>query len=173
MELFEALFTRRSVRRYTDRPVGEESVTSLLRAAMAAPSAGDQRPWRFIVLRDRERLEAAAAAEPYGAMIAHAQLAVVICADLDLVEHDGFWQQDCAAATQNLLLAAHALGLGAVWVGTYPREDRVEGLRRILGLPDNLVPFSVVPIGYPATSAPREERFDAARVYFDKWEARQ
>lgn len=172
MELFEAMFTRRSVRDYTDQPVSEESVASLLRAAMAAPSAGNQRPWRFIVVRDRGQLKAAAAAEQYGGMIARAQVAVVICADLDLVEHEGFWQQDCAAATENLLLAAHALGLGAVWVGTYPREDRVEGLRRVFGLPENLVPFSVVPVGYPAALPASVDRFDAARVYIDKYEAR-
>ena len=172
MELFEALFTRRSVRDYTDRPVSEETVEKLLRAAMAAPSAGNQQPWRFIVVRDRGRLQAAAEVERYGGMIAHAQVAVVICADLDLVENEGFWQQDCAAATQNLLLAAHALGLGAVWVGTYPREERVEGLRPIFDLPENLVPFSVVPVGYPATSPAPIDRFNSSRVYIDKYEAR-
>jgi nitroreductase len=172
MEFFEAVFTRRSVRDYTDQPVSEESVDCLLRAAMAAPSAGNERPWRFIVARDQRQLEAAAAAHRYGGMIARAQVAVVVCADLDLVEHEGFWQQDCAAATQNLLLAAHALGLGAVWVGTYPREERVEGLRRIFGLPDNLVPFSVVAIGYPAAQPAPMDRFVASRVYIDKYEAR-
>jgi nitroreductase len=172
MELFEAMFTRRSVRDYSDQPVSEESVDRLLHAAMAAPSAGNEQPWRFMVVRDRALLEAAAAAERYGGMISRAQVAVVVCADLDLVEHEGFWQQDCAAATQNLLLAAHALGLGAVWVGTYPREERVEGLRRVFDLPDNLVPFSVVPIGYPAAVPAPVDRFDPDRVYKDRYEAR-
>jgi nitroreductase len=167
MEALEALLTRRSVRRYTDQPVPDELVDKLLHVAMAAPSAGNEQPWLVVVVRDRGQLKAAAEAEHYGGMIAGAQVAVVVCADLDLVEHDGFWIQDCAAVTQNLLLGAHALGLGAVWVGTYPREERVEGLRRVFGLPDNVVAFSVVAIGYPAEQPAPADRFDPSRIYLD------
>jgi nitroreductase len=173
MEALEAMLTRRSVREYSDRPVTDEAVYQLLRAAMAAPSAGNEQPWSFIVVRDREQLAATAAAERYGGMIAHAQVAIVVCADMTLVEHEGFWIQDCSAATQNLLVAAHALGLGAVWVGTYPREERVEALRRVFGLPEKLVPFSVVPIGYPAVRPVPVDRFDSARVYTDRYEERE
>jgi nitroreductase len=171
MEAIEAMLTRRSVRSYTDQPVSEEVVDNLLRAAMAAPSAGNQQPWLFIVVRDGEQLKATAAAEQYGGMIAQAQVAIVVCADMTLVGHEGFWIQDCAAATQNLLLAAHALGLGAVWVGTYPRQERAEGVGKVLGLPAHMVAFAVVAIGYPAQSPAPVDRFDAARVHTDRYEA--
>ncbi len=172
MEALDAILTRRSIRNYTDQPVSDQSVDTLLRAAMAAPSAGNERPWRFIVVRDRQQLEAAAAAEQYGGMIAHAQVAVVVCADMDLVEHEGFWVQDCSAVTQNLLLAAHALGLGAVWVGTYPRQERVDGLKRVFDLPDNVVAFSMVAVGYPAERQAPANRFEPARICIDRYEER-
>ena len=165
MEALETIFSRRSIRSYTAVPVPEESVELLLRAAMAAPSAGNQQPWRFVVVRDRGRLQALAAAEPHGGMIAQAPLAVVVCADLSAVRHEGFWIQDCAAATENLLLAAHALGLGGVWIGTYPREERVRGVGEVLGLPDGILAFAVVPLGYAEEAVPAVERFDPKRVY--------
>jgi len=170
VDAIDALLTRRSIRRYTDQPVPEESVTTLLRAAMAAPSARNQQPWRFIVVRDRSRLTAVAAAQPAGGMVAQAQLAVVVCADMDLVESEGFWVQDCAAATENLLIAAHALGLGAVWSGTYPREERVARVREVFGLPDGIIPFAVVAIGYPAERPAPVDRFDPARVHHERYE---
>lgn len=170
MDALQVLLARRSVRRYTDQPVSDDSVSQLLHAAMAAPSARNQQPWRFIVVRNSALLAAIAAAEPYGGMIVGAQVAIVVCADLDLVTSEGFWVQDCAAATENLLLAAHTLGLGAVWVGTYPLEERVAGVRAAFGLPEHIVPFAVVPIGYPAERPAPADRFDPARVHFDCYE---
>jgi nitroreductase len=163
------ILTRRSVRAYTTQPVSDESVTQLLKAAMAAPSAGNQQPWHYVVVRDRAQLEAIASASPYAGMTREAQVAVVVCGDLDLDVRDGFWVQDCSAATENLLLAAHALGLGAVWLGFYPREERVQALRRLLGAPDNIVPFAVVPAGYPAEHPAPADRFDVRRIHFDRW----
>jgi nitroreductase len=172
MEALDVILTRRSVRKYSTASVPQESVDLLLRAAMAAPSAGDQRPWRFVVVKDKDRLQELAAAEPHGGMIARAALAVVVCADLGRVRHDGFWVQDCSAATENLLLAAHALGLGAVWVGTYPRDDRVRSVGEVLGLRDPLLAFAVVAIGYPEESTASVDRFDPERVYVDRYEER-
>jgi nitroreductase len=172
MDALDAVMTRRSIRRYTNQPVPEELVTRLLRAAMAAPSARNQQPWLFIEVCNRGQLTAIAAAQPNGGMVAQAQLAVVVCADLDLVESEGFWVQDCAAATENLLIAAHALGLGAVWSGTYPREERVARVSRVLGLPGSIIPFAVVPIGYPAEHPAAADRFDPARVHVDRYEER-
>jgi len=169
MDAMEAILTRRSIRKYTDQPVADDLVTELLRAAMAAPSARNQQPWRFIVVRERDRLEAVAVAQPDAGMARNAQVAIVVCADLDLVESEGFWIQDCAAAVENLLLAAHSLGLGAVWSGTYPREDRVEGIRRVCDLPGNIIPFAVIPVGYPAESPGPAHRFDPARVHLERW----
>jgi nitroreductase len=167
--LMDAILTRRSIRKYTDQPVSEDLVTDLLRAAMAAPSAGNQQPWQFVVVRDRAILDLVAAANPYGGMARQAQLAVIVCGDLERENREGFWIQDCAAATQNLLLAAHAAGLGAVWCGTYPREERVQGVRAAVGLPEQVIPFAVVPIGYPAERPEPGERYDPGRVHFDRW----
>lgn len=172
MEALDAIRTRRSVRRYSNETVSNELITILLRAAMAAPSAGNQQPWRFVVVQDPNQLEAVAAQEPHGGMIAQAPLAVAVCADMRSVDHEGFWIQDCAAATQNLLLAAHALGLGGVWVGTYPREERVKGVGSVLGLPQHVIAFAVVAIGHPAERPSPVERFDPEYVHTDRYEER-
>ncbi len=165
----ENILTRRSVRKYTDQPVAEALVTDLLRAAMAAPSAGNQQPWQFVVVRDRAVLDVIAGANPYGGMAREAQVAVVVCGDLRRVQRPHFWAQDCAAATQNLLLAAHAAGLGAVWCGTYPLEERMGPIAAVLGLPEQVVPFAVVPMGYPAETPAPVDRFDFGRVHRDRW----
>ncbi|OFW61011.1 MAG: NADH dehydrogenase [Actinobacteria bacterium RBG_16_64_13] len=166
----DSILTRRSIRKYTDKPVPDELVTELLRAAMAAPSAGNQQPWQFVVVRERRLLEAIASATPYSGMTRGAQLAVVICGDLSREQNPGFWVQDCAAATENLLIAANALGLGAVWLGFYPREERVATLRSLFGLPEDIVPFAVVPVGYPADHPEPADRFDENRIHFDRWQ---
>ena len=170
MDALETILTRRSVRRFTDEAVAEDVVEKLTKAAMAAPSARNQQPWELIVVKDKAMLEKVAAAQPHGAMTAGAQLAILVCADMSRVKSEGFWIQDCAAATQNILLAAHALGLGAVWVGTYPREDRMAGMKSVFGLPENLVPFSLLPIGYAAEPIEPADRFDPARVHVDGYE---
>lgn len=165
----ETILTRRSIRKYTEHPVSDELVTELLRAAMAAPSASNQQPWQFIVVRERRLLESLGRATQYSGMAATAQVAVVICADMARAQRAGFWVQDCSAATQNLLLAAHSLGLGAVWLGFYPVEERVAFLRTLFALPEQIVPFAVVPIGYPAEQPGPSDRFDPARIHFDRW----
>jgi nitroreductase len=165
----EAILSRRSIRRYTDRPVSDDLVTDLLRAAMAAPSAHNQQPWQFVVVKDRDLLQGLAAANPYGGMARDAQLAIVVCGDLSREKSPGFWVQDCAAATENLLIAANAAGLGAVWTGTYPREERVAKVRALLALPDEIVPLAVVPIGYPAEHPAPADRFDPGCIHIDRW----
>lgn len=165
----EAIIKRRSVRTYTEQPVPDEVVTSLLRAAMAAPSAQNQQPWEFVVVREKSLLQALAGAQPYSGMVGRSQLAIVVCGDLSREKSPGFWVQDCAAATENLLIAASALGLGAVWTGTYPREERVANVRAILELPTHIIPLAVVPIGYPAEHPPPADRYDARRVHIDRW----
>jgi nitroreductase len=165
----ETILTRRSIRKYTDQPVPDALVTDLLRAAMAAPSAGNQQPWQFVVVRDRAVLEVIATANPYGGPARDAQVAVIVCGDLEREDRPGFWVQDCAAATQNLLLAAHAAGLGAVWCGTYPREERMAPIAAVLGLPEHVIPFAAVPIGYPAERPAPVDRYDPGRVHLDRW----
>jgi nitroreductase len=173
MEAIEAVMTRRSIRKYTDRAVPDQIVEQLLRAAMAAPSAGNQQPWQFVVIRDRTALESVSANLPYGTMTREAQLAVLICGDLREERHPGFWAQDCSAATQNLLIAAHALGLGAVWLGIYPREERVAYLRSLCGVPDRVIPFALVAVGYPAEQPGPADRFEQARVHLETWQEKR
>jgi nitroreductase len=169
MEFLETILSRRSVREHTDEPVSEEAIEQLLRAAMNAPSAGNQQPWHFIVVRDRSRLQEIARAHTYAQMLRTAPAAILVCGDLRLERAPGLWVQDCSAATQNILLAAQALGLGAVWVGVHPDPARVEMIRGLFGIPEHVVPLCLVPIGHPASWEPREERFDPTRIRRDRW----
>jgi nitroreductase len=165
----DPVLSRRSIRRYTSEPVGDELVERLLRAAMAAPSAGNQQPWRFVVLRDRATMEAVTGVHPYAKMLLRAPVAVLVCGDPDAAAWPQYWEQDCAAATQNLLVEAELLGLGAVWLGVHPLAERVEGLRDLLGVPRPVVPFSLVALGRPAERKAPADRYDAARVHHERW----
>lgn len=169
MDAFEAIHGRRSIRRYTGEPVDEESMERVLRAAMAAPSAGNQQPWQFVVLDDRGLIDRIPEFHPYAEMLREAPAAVVVCGDTRGAPHKGYWEQDCSAATQNLLLAAHALGLGAVWLGVHPLADRVEALGELLGLPTDVIPLAVIALGHPAEEKPPADRFDASRVHRNGW----
>src|SRR5512137_773839 len=136
METIKAIMSRKSVREFTSQPVPRELVQEILAAAMQAPSAGNQQPWHFIIAADRQQLNALAGVLPFAQMLRTAPLGVAVCADLKSAKYPAFWVQDCSAATQNLLLAAHARGLGAVWTAVYPVEDRVVAVKQILGLPE-------------------------------------
>jgi nitroreductase len=169
MDAMDMLFSRRSVRQYLPKPVSRELLHELLHAAMSAPSAGNERPWHFIELTERTLLDAIPKFHPYAAMLKQASAAILVCGDLTLDKHEGYWVLDCAAATENLLLAAHAKGLGAVWVGVYPTRDRVENLKKLLHLPEQIVPFSLIPLGFPAEQKQTSDRFDGSRVHVNKW----
>ena len=165
----DGILGRRSVRRFEPRPVDDALVRSLLEAAMAAPSAGDQRPWHFVVVTAAGTLAALSRSHPYAKPLAAAPLAVVVCGDETGGKWPPFWPQDCAATTQNLLLAAHQLGLGAVWIGVYPLEERVAAVRAELGVPEGVVPFAMVALGHPATQKGPVDRYDATRIHRERW----
>lgn len=169
MDAMDAIFCRRSIRKYTSQPVPDTLVTQLLRAAMAAPSAGNQQPWQFVVITDRELLNKIPTVHAHAQMCKDAPLAILVCLDQCLEKIEGMGVQDLSAATENLLVAACALGLGAVWLGVHPREERVRGLRALLGLPEHVVPFSLAAIGYAAEQKPPAERYDASRVHHNGW----
>jgi nitroreductase len=158
----EVIAARKSVRKYLDKPVEEEKVTALLRAGMAAPSGKDLRPWEFVVVTDTAALHAMADGLPYAKMLAHAPLAIAVCGD---VERSSYWYLDCSAAAQNVLLAAEALDLGAVWTAAYPYDDRVAVVRDALRLPERVVPLCVIPVGYPAAPAAPKDKFDEGKVH--------
>ena len=165
----KTILSRRSIRKYTDQPVSEQVVKELLEAAMSAPSAGNQQSWHFIVINDRQVLDEIPKVHPHSLMLKEAQVAILVCGDLQLEKHKGFWVQDCSAATENILIAVQAKGLGAVWLGVYPREERVTGLRKLLSIPDHVIPLSLIPIGYPAEEKQPASRFDTERIHYNKW----
>lgn len=169
MDAMEVILGRRSIRQYSDEAVGPELVEQLLHAAMAAPSAGNQQRWRFVVVTERDQLDRLAEATPYSKMLHRAPVAIAVCADISEEYHPGYWVEDCSAAMENLLLAAHALGLGAVWLGYHPRPERVAAGREILGLPPHVEILGVASIGHPAESKPSAERYNADWVHHDRW----
>ena len=166
-ELIRDILARRSIRKYTQEPVKKADVKALLEAAMAAPSASNRKPWHFVAVTRRETLDTLAEAHRYGKMLFHAPLCVAVCGDTSVSER--FWVQDCSAATENLLLAATALGLGAVWLGVYPSEDRVRDVREILGIPERYTPLNLISIGHPAEEKEPRTQYDESRVHHEKW----
>ncbi len=168
MEAMEAILTRRSIRRYASTKIPGELVKDLLTAAMSAPSAGNEQPWHFVIIDDHKITEEVPSFHPYASMLKEAPLAILVCVDLDLGT-EGFLVQDGSAATENLLLAAHAKGLGAVWLGIHPIKERVTGMRRLLSLPDHLLPLALISLGYPAEKVPAENRYHLQRVHTNRW----
>lgn len=167
----EFILGRRSIRAFAPGEINDATVTQLLQAAMAAPSAVARDPWRFVVIRNRQTLSAIAAALPNGGMLAAAPLGIVVCGDLD-VAHDhqlSYLLQDCSAAVENLLLCAHALGLGACWLGVHPREERIRKLREILALPASVIPVAGIAIGRPGEEKAPRTRFNREYVHLEKW----
>ena len=164
------ILQRKSVRAYTDRAVSHEQLDTLIRAAMAAPTGRDMRPWHFIVLEGRHQLSPLAEQLPYAKMLAEAQAAVVVCGDMSVTDKEGNpsrnWTFDCSAATENLLLQAEAMGLGAVWTGVYPYDERIEAVKQVLHLPDHLIPLNVIPIGYPKGNPQPKDKYDPAKVEY-------
>lgn len=169
MDALKAIHTRRSIREYQEKPISAEILKKLLAAAMAAPSARNQQPWEFIVITEKDLLEKIPTINPYTQMAPKAPLAILVCGNLDIETSPGYWVVDCAAATQNLLLAAHALGLGAVWTGTYPNEDRMDGYTELFNLPEHILPHSLVVLGYPNKNPPHQDRFQAERIHYNRW----
>lgn len=169
MDTIEAILTRRSVRKYTDNKVPDDMVNQLLRAAMAAPSAANEQPWHFVVITDRSIMVQVPAFHPHAHMLKEAAVAILVCCDSSLELTRGRGVLDCSAATENLLLAAHALGLGAVWLGIYPVEERMNNIRKLLNMPSRVTPISLVSIGYPDERLRTEDRFKPERVHYQRW----
>lgn len=171
--VMENILSRKSVRSYTDRPVSREQLDTLVRAAMAAPTGRDMRPWRFVVINERETLAALADSLPFVKMLPEAQTAIVVCGDMSVTDKEGNpsrnWPLDCSAATENLLLMAESMGLGAVWTGVYPYEERMQAVKSALNLPDDIVPFNLIPVGYPKGDPQPKDKFDQSNIHYNVW----
>ena len=169
--VFENIFNRKSVRSYTSEPVSAEHIEAMLKAAMAAPTAVNYQPWRFVVVTERAGLDAMAEVLPYAKMLKQAPLAIVVCGETRWFEgqENPFWQQDCSAATQNILLAAEALGLGAVWTGVYPDPEKSGNLSRLLNLPATVQPLCAIPVGHPSGEEPPKDKWKPENIHYEKW----
>ena len=166
------IMTRTSIRKYTEQPVSKADIETMLRAGMAAPTAVNKQPWHFVVVTDREQMNALAAANRGTSMAAKAPLAIVVCGDMQKTLSgvgQGFWVQDCSAATENILLAANALGLGAVWTGLYPNEDRAKAVRDIVKAPEHIVPLCTIVIGHPAENPTPKDKWKPENVSYNEF----
>ena len=173
-EMLGCIMTRASVRNYTDRQVDDSTINKILRAGMAAPTAANQQPWQFVVVTEQNLKDSIAAAFEYTKMVDKCSFAVVVCGDMNnLFQGDvadgGFWVEDCSAASENMLLAAHALGVGGVWCGIYPLKDREQRLRGILNLPAHLTPLNVMSFGYPEQQVAPKDKWDSAKVHYNSF----
>jgi len=171
MDKLDYILDRRSIRRFTDQKIDNEQIKMLLTAAMYAPSAVNTQPWHFVVIDDESLMLKIMEVHPHARMLQSASHAVVVCGD-ELLQHDhGYWVVDCGAATQNLLLAAQTMGLGACWVGLHPREERKSAFSRLLRLPPHVLPFAMVALGFPEELKPRPDRFHADKVKYNGWDS--
>ncbi len=168
-DFLDFLLTRRSIRTYTAQSIEIAVLYELIRAACSAPSAGNQQPWDFVILDDKQLFRKIPAFHPNAKLIEDADKAILICANKKRERYKQYSPIDCAAATQNLLLAAHAYGLGACWLGIYPREDRMEQMRTLLAIPKHILPFSLIALGYPAEKSRKLDRFDPQRIHINTW----
>ena len=168
--MINTILTRRSIRKYTNQPLTAEELEGILRAGMTAPSARNARPWRFVVVDDRAQLDALRRAHPYAGALETAPAAIVLCGQPQGADwFDDYWQQDCGACAENMLLAAHGMGLGGLWMGVYPDEARRAAFREILALPREVEPFCALAFGHPAEEGKRPDRYDPALIHRNRW----
>ena len=170
--VLENIAQRKSVRHFTEQAVSKDQLETLVRAGMAAPTAVNKQPWAFVVMSERASMDALSEKLPHAKMLKQAQAAIVVCGDMSKAlegEARDFWVQDASAATQNILLAAEAMGLGAVWTGAYPGQERVNAIREALSLPENIIPLCVIPIGYPTGEDQPKDKWKPENVHWEKW----
>ena len=166
----DVIMTRTSIRAFTGEPVSKDMLETILKAGMAAPTGMNAQPWRFVVITDQDKIKEIFGTGFRSEMYTTAGAVIVVCGE---AETDGrpnmFWYEDCSAATENILLAAHALGLGAVWTAGYPAMDRVTPVSEALGIPSNVLPLCVVPLGYPAENPDPKDKWKPENIHWEKW----
>lgn len=169
MNVIDAILTRRSIRKYTGQIVSDDQLNLLLKAGFQAPSANNMQPWHFIVVKEKENLEKMASIHQYAKMLPQAGCGIIVCGDSGKETRIGYLVEDCSAAIQNILLAAHGIGLGAVWCGIYPNDERTAKFSEILNLPENIIPVGLIAVGYPNEEKTAQDRFDNTRIHFETW----
>ena len=173
VDVLTAIRTRKSIRKFDPlKKIDDATIETILKAGMCAPSAMDKRPWEFVIVRDKAQLRKLGERLPYSRVANGAQAAIVVCGSLDnglSGRGTEYWIHDCAAASENILLAAHGLGLGAVWTGVYPGEDRVAAVREILSIPEGFMPLNVIPLGYPAEDPLPKDKWNPSKIHADRW----
>jgi len=169
MDALHAIFTRRSIRKFTPDIINDDDLNIILKAGMYAPSAVNKQPWHFIVFRNTDTIKRIIEVHPNASPMLGANVCILVCYDEELQHDNGYGAVDCSAATQNMLLAAHAIGLGAVWLGIYPRQPRMEAISEIFRLPGHVKGFSIVALGYPDEKKPEPNRFNSGKVHDEQW----
>lgn len=169
MDVLEAIFTRRSIRKYTGEPISDQDMETVLRAGFHAPSAHNYQPWEFIILRDKSNMERIAKVHPYAKMLPHAEACIIVCGDNKKQTTTGFLIEDCSAAIQNILIAAHGIGLGAVWCGLYPVTHLTQEVNKVCSLPDHIVPVGMVVLGHKGEEKKTVDKYDSTKVHHEVW----
>jgi nitroreductase len=169
MKLEEAIYGRRSIRSYTNKPVTDEQIKQILSAGMNAPSGMNSQPWRFIVIKDKQTREKIAEMHTYGKMVTQAPVVILVCGDEDSHKIPGMWTMDCSACVQNMWLTVHDLGLGGVWCGIYPNKDMMNAFAKEFKLPKNIKPFSLLVFGHPDEKKEKNHRYNDEFVHHEKW----
>ncbi len=167
----DIIYQRRSIRKYLDKPVEKEKLVEIIRAGMAAPSSENEQPWFFMVIDDKDILHKIPEFTWSAPVLKKSPCAILVCADVTYAKdpEDFWWVQDCAAATQNMLLEIEDQGLGGVWIGIHPEKDFVDGVKHLLNLPEQVVPFSLISLGYKGKIKEPTDRYYEERVYYNKW----
>lgn len=168
MEAIEAIMSRRSIRRYSDQKIPNEKMEILLKAAMNAPSAHNRQPWHYIVVDDKGILSKIPEYHPYSKMLKEASHAIIVLGDTKIQTTD-FWIHDCSAALENILIAANAIGLGAVWLGIHPHENLIRRTNELFDVPNHVIPLGIVSLGYPLEIKPSRDNYNHKRVHRNKW----
>jgi nitroreductase len=166
------IFNRRSIRKYTEESISKELINDIMEAAMAAPSAVNKKPYEFIIITEKSTLKKVSEFLPHGKFLPDSPLGIIVCGDINSahMEDISYMLQDCSAVIENLLLAVDALDLGACWLGVHPNEDRIEGIKDIFKLPNNIIPVAAVSIGYPASEKPKARtQYDPNKIHINKW----